>query len=82
MSEKIMRLGVFGTKRGCAYMKIFNEMPDVKITAICEKDPEGLERGRKYWNEDTKVFSDFEEFISSGLFDAVLMTNYFHEHAP
>jgi len=82
MSSKIMRLGVFGTKRGCAYMKIFNEMPDVKITAICEKDPEGLERGRKYWNEDTKVFSDFEEFISSGLFDAVLMTNYFHEHAP
>ena len=29
-----------------------------------------------------RVFTDFDTFLDSGLFDAVMLVNYFYEHAP
>lgn len=80
--EKILRIGVFGTWRGNAYLKILNEMPDVKITAICDKRPEMIEQALPNCPADVKTFAAFDSFIDSGLFDAVLLANYFNEHTP
>jgi len=82
MENKICRIGIFGTFRGLAYLKIFASMDDVKITAICDKRPEAIANALPHCPDDVKTFASFDEFIDSGLFDAVLLTNYFHEHAP
>lgn len=77
-----LRIGVFGTKRGSAYLNVLSQLEDVKITAICDRDPSAIERGIGFCPEDVKVFADFDEFINSGLLDGVVLCNYFNEHAP
>lgn len=76
------RIGVFGTWRGNAYIRAFKDVENCKVTAICDRRPKVIEDALPNCPEGTKTFSDFDEFINSGLFDAVVMTNYFHEHAP
>ena len=50
------------------------------ITAICEKNPEIYNRVDGWVRPETKFYTDFDEFIHSGI-DAVILANYFHEHA-
>ena len=83
---KKIRLGIFGCRRGRSYIKaIFNgNIPDVRVTAICEKDAERIGKALELCPKGRwapKVFTDAEEFFASGTFDAVLLCNYFTEHA-
>ena len=85
MAKKI-RIGVFGCRRGRSYIKalIQGEIPGARISAICEKSPERIEKAlalcpKGRWAP--KVFTDADEFFASGEFDAVLLCNYFTEHA-
>lgn len=81
MEKKRLRIGIMGARMGGAHAQTFVAMKkDVQITEICEKDTElhgslddCLEPGVKY-------YTDFDEFIHSGL-DAVVLANYFDEHA-
>lgn len=82
MSEKIVRIGVFGTLRGSSYIKNFQYVKGAMVTAVCERSRHSLEQASYLLNGDIKVFSDFDEFIDSGLFDAVMLANYFFEHVP
>lgn len=82
MDLKNIRIGMFGTLRGAGYIKLFNSLEGCRVTAVCEKNPRSLENAKKFMAEDTAVFDDFDAFIDSGLFDAVMLCNYFYEHAP
>lgn len=51
------------------------------IAAICDFNKERLEEATRKVGKDTAVYSDFDSFIEHDL-DAVVLANYFHEHAP
>lgn len=78
MKDKI-RVGVFGVWRGNAYLSVLKDIDDVVITAICDKNPMRIENAKVNCPSDVKIYSDFDEFIESGL-DAVVLCNYFNEH--
>lgn len=82
--KEILRIGVFGTWRGSAYIKTLVTLDDVRITALCDKKSDRLSSALSlfpaHW-EKPALFSDADEFFSSGLFDAVFLCNYFNEHA-
>lgn len=77
---KKMRIGVFGLTRGGVALKPFaDSFEETELTAICDFNTELLEKYKKQY-PDVKTYTDFDEFISSGL-DGVVLVNYFHEHA-
>jgi len=81
--EKI-RIGVVGVRRGHTFVNLFaNVFSETEVTAICENDAEYLEQYKKDGKlpEGTKVFADYDEMLDSGLIDAVMLANFFHEHA-
>jgi predicted dehydrogenase len=76
-----IKVGVFGVWRGGAYLGVLKNLEEVVVTAICDKNPERIENAKKNCPPNVKIFSDFDEFIDSGL-DAVILCNYFNEHTP
>lgn len=80
MKEKV-KFGVFGTWRGLSYIKALKNIEEAEIVAICDKDPEKIEKAKEFCPPDVKVCKDFDELLSSGI-DAVVLCNYFHQHAP
>ena len=78
--KKVIRVGVFGLHRGLSFVKNFKRIKDVKLVAVCEKLDAEIEKAKEFLPEDTLIFKNFDEFIDSGL-DAVVLANYFHEHA-
>ncbi len=77
---KEVRIGVFGLQRGLGFVKNLQKIKGVHLVAVCEKLNEHIEKAKEFLPEDTKIFTDFNEFIDSGM-DAVVLANYFHEHA-
>jgi predicted dehydrogenase len=76
-----LKFGVMGLKRGGYVMKCGKVLSDdMVVTAICETDQRPIEDMKDYFAPETKVYEDFDEFIHSGI-DAVVLCNYFHEHA-
>ena len=80
MEEKV-KVGVFGTWRGLAYIKALQIIDEAEVVAICDKDPDKIEKAKEFCPADVKVCKDFDELLASGI-DAVVLCNYFNEHAP
>ena len=77
---KKFKIGVMGVRRGGAFMRMFhNNIPEAEISAVCEVDSEIIEKFKTEY-PGIPVYTDFDEFIDSGL-DAVALANFFHEHA-
>lgn len=77
-----IRIGVFGTWRGNAYIKSLKYIPGARVTAICDKKEKRINAALETLGEDVPaVFTEPESFFASGLFDAVILCNYFPEHA-
>mgnify|MGYP005745575751 CR=1 FL=1 len=77
---KEIKLGVFGTQRGQAFIKAVALIDGAKITGICDKNPKRVEDALKACPPDTVVYETFDELIDSGI-DGVILANYFTEHA-
>ena len=45
--EKKLRIGVFGTWRGNAYIKAVKFIDDAVVTALCDKAPNRIEEAKK-----------------------------------
>jgi predicted dehydrogenase len=82
MENKVMRIGIFGTLRGASYVDIFQKLEGAKVTAVCDNNPHSIALVKNFIKEDVQIFTDFDEFIDSGLMDAVMLCNYFYEHVP
>ena len=79
---KKLRIGIFGCgSRGLSLGKEFLLQKDCEVVALCEKRPEREEPAREVFGKDCLWFDNFDEFIEQDL-DAVLLANYFNEHAP
>ena len=80
--EKI-KIGVVGLARGCELMNLFKlDTIDATVTAACETSETvlGWDVVKNSIN-DIKLFDDYEEMLDSGLVNAVVLANYFTDHA-
>ncbi len=73
-----IKVGVVGVKRGMTFIKLLQTFGDVAcLHAICDNHPE---YAKEPLPEGVKVYGDYDEFLDSGI-DAVVLCNFFHEHA-
>lgn len=79
--DKKVRFGVFGTWRGAAYIRAIQMIDEAEVVALFDKDPDKIERAKEYCPPDVKVVNSYDELLDSGI-DAVVLCNYFPEHAP
>ena len=77
---KKIRIGIMGAGRGLHIAENFR-MLGCEIVALCENNPKRVEYGRNTFGFDGPVYENFDEFLELDL-DAVVLANYFHEHAP
>ena len=77
---KPLKIGIFGFYRGgqLAESLLAN---NAEIVAVCESDPARL-RAAKDKLGNVALYTGFDEFIEHKGMEAVLLANYFHEHAP
>ena len=77
---KPYKIGIFGAGRGLEIAKNF-ALLGCEITAVCEDRPERLAAAAGRIPAQAAVYHDFDAFMAHG-FDAVVLANFFHEHAP
>jgi len=73
-----IRVGVFGVRRGTSFIGIAPSV-GMELVAICDAWEEGLKRAGEQFHVAT--YTDYEKFLEHDM-DAVVLANYFHEHAP
>ncbi len=77
---KRFKIGVFGTGRGLDLARNFM-LQNCEIVAICDNHEKRLQKAIKELGNTPAVYRDFDAFIEHDL-DAVILANFFHEHAP
>ena len=77
--QKLIKVGVIGVGRGQAFIEGASEYTGLKIVAICDNwKSKLLETGKKF---KVATYTDYDKFLEHDM-DAVVLANYFHEHAP
>ena len=76
------KIGVVGLRRGNTFVQLFDKFEETEVTAVLEQDTEYLEQYKKDGKlpETAVVYDDYDSFLDSGI-DAVMLANFFHEHA-
>lgn len=77
---KKIKIGVFGTGRGIEVAKNLMLL-DCEIVALCDFNKKRLNEGLKNLGLNVAAYENFDDFIKHEM-DAVILANYFHEHAP
>ena len=77
--EKI-KIGIFGINRGASYINSLLAN-GAEIVAICDKDEFWLNKAKEILGDQTTYYTSFDEFFEHPM-EAVLLCNYFNEHAP
>jgi predicted dehydrogenase len=79
MNERKIRVGVIGVGRGKSFAGGASETVGMELVALCDQWEEKLaEAGRQF---GVATYTDYDEFLEHDM-DAVVLANYFHEHAP
>ena len=78
-----LRVGCIGTGGRCrALMKSLVQIPNVKITAVCDIWDANLAEGKKLADKDAFSTKHFEELLARKDVDAVLIGSPDHWHVP
>jgi predicted dehydrogenase len=78
-NKKLIRVGVIGVSRGESFAASATELVGMQLVALCDTNEERLlELGAKY---GVTTYTDYDKFLEHDM-DAVVLANYFHEHAP
>ena len=75
-----IKIGVFGVGRGMDIIRNFL-LQGCELVAVCDNHKERREAVAKTLDKSVAVYEDFDKFIEHDM-DAVIVANYFHEHAP
>lgn len=75
-----LKIGILGVGRGMDIARNFMLL-NCDITAVCDFNEERLQKAAKELGNTVTVYSDFDSFIEHDM-DAVILANFFHEHAP
>ena len=76
----MIKIGVFGTGRGMSIAKNFMLL-GCEIVALCDFHKERMEKAAAQLDKSVAIYEDFDAFLQHDM-DAVILANYFHEHAP
>lgn len=80
--DRRIKIGVFGAWRGQSFISLLKHFKDdAYCCAVCDKNEKMLEHVKQWCEEGTQFFTDVDEFFECEM-DAVILCNYFHEHAP
>lgn len=83
--ERTIKFGVVGLGRGLRVMSEILEENNVKLSAICDKNPKkrenALDQLKKLGSEDLQCFSDYDEMLQSDI-DAVYIATDAIYHVP
>jgi predicted dehydrogenase len=77
--KKKVRIGVVGVRRGLSFARGAGEVVGMKLVALCDTWEEKLNKAAQEFKVTT--YSDYEKFLEHDI-DAVILANYFHQHAP
>lgn len=77
---KEIRIGIFGGRRGLYYYSVIAKTEGFSICAICDALEEIRDEVKEKVGKEVTVCATWDEMISVGL-DAVILANFFHEHA-
>lgn len=80
MTMEKIKIGIFGINRGASYINSLLAN-GADIVAICDKDEFWLNKAKEIMGDQTTYYTSFDEFFEHPM-DAVLLCNYFNEHAP
>jgi len=78
-SKKKIRVGVVGVDRGRSFARGAGPGIGMELVALCDIWEERLRQAGDEFGVAT--YSEYEEFLEHEM-DAVVLANYFHEHAP
>lgn len=78
--NNVTRVGILGLSRGLSYINACNSV-GVKVVAICDTIKARHDAVRPACPEDVVSYDNFDDFIRHDM-DAVILCNYFTEHAP
>ncbi len=74
-----IRVGVIGVGRGSSFASGATELVGMRLVALCDTWADKLaEAGARY---GVATYADYDRFLEHDM-DAVVLANYFHEHAP
>ena len=79
MSDKKIRVGVIGVGRGQSFARGASDVVGMELVALCDQWEARLDEVGKEFGVPT--YTDYDEFLQHDM-DAVMLANYFHEHAP
>ncbi len=78
-NAKPIRVGVIGVGRGQSFALGATDLVGMKLVALCDTWKDKLdEAGKKY---GVSTYTDYDKFLEHDM-DAVVLANYFHQHAP
>lgn len=77
---KQIKIGVFGANRGADYFSALLAN-NAQIVAVCDKDTFWLDKAKARLGDTVAYYESFDDFFNHPM-DAVLLANYFNEHAP
>ncbi|MBT3341557.1 MAG: Gfo/Idh/MocA family oxidoreductase [Gemmatimonadetes bacterium] len=79
MAQDKIRVGVIGVGRGRSFAGGASDTVGMELVALCDQWEEKLvETGKQY---GVATYTDYDRFLEHDM-DAVVLANYFHEHAP
>jgi len=74
-----IRVGVIGIGRGQSFAQGATDLVGMKLVALCDRWESRLrEVGTRF---GVATYTDYDKFLEHDM-DAVILANYFHEHAP
>src|SRR5262245_45525613 len=77
--RKLIRVGVVGVGRGASFAHGASEVVGMKLVALCDTWKNKLqEMGKRH---GVATYTSYERFLEHDM-DAVVLANYFHQHAP
>jgi predicted dehydrogenase len=77
---KKIRVGVIGLGRGQTYARGAGEVCGMELVALCDHWADKLKKNKAAYPGVT-FYTDYAKFLEHDM-DAVVLANYFHEHAP
>ena len=80
----VLKIGLFGLRRGRGLVNTFNAYSDTQVTALCDTDQTKLtEVGDAFQLADNACFTDYESFLGSATDVVIIATpiGYHTEHA-
>ncbi len=79
--NKQIRFAIFGAARGLSFARVLSLFDNARVVAVCDCINERLEKIKEIC-PDACFYEDYDQMLADKGIDAVVLCNYFNEHAP